>query len=197
MSKGKLDQIVYSNIVTWYGFYQKVSDEIREAVHAWIFNHPHIICYSDKQDTLLVPNPDDISGEKMRVGKWLIQIPITKLHQDLLSTGDLGFKFCLNDTVLVRNVVLSNVVVSIISPENMPPVGADSGTAITLAVMRISDESQSFIFDEIYRRSFIEYDPNQVIDVVEVVNEVEAIISDESSNGENLSDSDNEDDDDA
>ena len=97
------------------------------------------------------------------------------------------------DTVLVRNVVLSNVLVSTISPENMSPAGADTGTAIALAAMRISDESHSFIFDEIYRRSFMEYNPNQVIDVVEVVHEVEAVSSDESSNGENLSDSDDDD----
>ena len=63
----------------------------------------------------------------------------------------------------------------------MPPVAADSETAIKLAVMRVSDQSHSFIFNEIYRQSFIEYDPNQLIDVVEVeveVNGVEAVSSD-------------------
>ena len=64
------------------------------------------------------------------------------------------------DTVVVRNVVLADVVVNVISPENMPPAAANSGTAIELAAMRVSDKSHSFIFDEIYRRSFIEYDPN-------------------------------------
>ena len=80
----------------------------------------------------------------------------------------------------------------------MPPSGVDSETAIELAAMRISDKSHSFIFDEIYRRSFLEYDPNQIIDVVEVEevgNEVEAVSSDESSNDEYFSDSDNDDDD--
>ena len=102
------------------------------------------------------------------------------------------------DTVLVRNVVLANVVVNIISQENMPPPGVDSETAIELAAMRISDKSHSFIFDEIYRRSFLEYDPNQIIDVVEVEevgNEVEAVSSDESSNDEYFSESADDDDD--
>ena len=98
------------------------------------------------------------------------------------------------DTVLVRNVVLADVVANIISPDNMPPATTDLGTAIKLAAMRVSDESHSFIFDEIYPRLFIEYDPNQIIDVVEVVNEVEAVSSDESSNGEYLRDSDDDDD---
>ena len=91
-----------------------------------------------------------------------------------------------------------------ISPKNMPPVAADSERAIELAAMRVRDKSHSFIFDEIYHRSFIEYVPNQVIDGVEVeeqVNGVEAVISDESSDIEYVSDSDSDsyvdDDDDA
>ena len=102
------------------------------------------------------------------------------------------------DTVLVCIVVLADIVVNIISPENMPPAAVDSETAIKLAAMRVSDESHSFIFDEIYRRLFIEYDLNQINDVVEVeevVNEVEAVSSDESSNGVYFSDSDDDDDD--
>ena len=84
----------------------------------------------------------------------------------------------------------------------MPLVAADTETAIELAAMRVSDKSHSFIFDEIYCRLFIEYDPNQVIDVVEVEEEVdgvEAVSSDESSDIEYLSDSnvDNDGDDDA
>ena len=81
----------------------------------------------------------------------------------------------------------------------MLPAATNSGTAIELAAMRVSDKSHSFIFDEIYRRSFIEYDPSQIIDVVEVeeeVNGVEAVSSDESSDVEYLSDSDVDDDDD-
>ena len=54
------------------------------------------------------------------------------------------------DTVLVRNVVLAYMAVDIISLENMPPVAADSETAIELAAMRVSDKSYSFIFNEIY-----------------------------------------------
>ena len=88
------------------------------------------------------------------------------------------------ETVLIRNVVLPDVVVNIISPENMPPAAADSGTAINVAAMRASDEWHSFIFDEIYCWLFIEYDPNQIIDVIEVVNEVKTVSSDESNDRE-------------
>ena len=84
----------------------------------------------------------------------------------------------------------------------MPLVAADTETAIELAAMRVSDKSHSFIFDEIYCRLFIEYDPNQVTGMVEVEEEVdgvEAVSSDESRNIEYVSDSDvdNYDDDDA
>ena len=118
MSEGKLDQVVYSSIVTWYGFYQKVSNDIRKELHKWIFNHPHVISGPDKRDTLLVPNPDNIPGPKIRMGKWLIQIPITELHQDLLSTGDLGFKDCrnANGDVIIPDTALRELMLKIIRP---------------------------------------------------------------------------------
>ena len=91
--EGKLDEVNYSSIISRDGKYQKVSIYIRKELHKWIFKHPHVICCPDKQDTLLVPNPIDLSGELIRVAKWLLQIiPITELYQDLLSTGDQGFK---------------------------------------------------------------------------------------------------------
>ena len=94
MSEGKLNDVAYSSIVTRHGFYQKVSNEIRKELHKWIFQYPHVICCPDKLDTLLIPDPDDISGDKIRVAKWLLQIPITELNQDLLSMGNQGFQQC-------------------------------------------------------------------------------------------------------
>ena len=67
-----------------------------------------MICCPDKRDTLLIPDPDNISGEKKRMVKWLLQIPITELHQDFLSMGDLAFKECQNenDEVIIPDTAL-------------------------------------------------------------------------------------------
>ena len=47
----KLDQVLFSSIVTRHGFYQKVRNNIRKQLHKRIFKHPHFICYPDKRDT--------------------------------------------------------------------------------------------------------------------------------------------------
>ena len=65
------------------------------------------------------------------------------------------------------NVVLADVDVVPISPGNMPPTSANSEAATENNAMRVTDKSHSFIFDEIYRCSFIEYDPNQIINMLE------------------------------
>ena len=71
------------------------------------------------------------------------------------------------DTVLIRNVVLADVSVQFISPRNMPPSSCNTVSAMNNNAIKVGDKSHSFIFDEIYRRSFLEYDPDQIIDVEE------------------------------
>ena len=83
------------------------------------FKHPHVICCPDKQDTVLVSNPNNLSGDKIRVAKWLIQIPITELHQDLLSTGDQGFKLCRNEH---NDVIISDTALRALMPKRIRPM---------------------------------------------------------------------------
>ena len=119
VSEGKLDLVNYSSIITRVGKYQKVSDYIRKELHKLIFKHPHVICCPDKRDTLLVPNPKDLSGKPIRVAKWLLQIPITELHQDLLSTGDQGFKLCRNEE---GDVIIPDTALRALMPKRIRPM---------------------------------------------------------------------------
>ena len=119
MSEGKLNDVAYSSIVTRQGFYQKVSNEIRKELHKWIFQHPHVICCPDKRDTLLIIDPDNVDGEKIRVAKWLLQIPLTELHQDLLSTGDQGFKLCRNE---YGDVIIPDTALRELMPKQIKPM---------------------------------------------------------------------------
>ena len=117
VSEGKMGDVFFSSIVSRNGFYKKVSKEIIKKLHDWIFKHPHVIVCPDKRDTLLIPDPDNI-GETKRVAKWLLQIPVTELHQDLLSKGKLGFKQCRkeNGDVIIPDTALRELMPKQIRP---------------------------------------------------------------------------------
>ena len=69
--------------------YCKISSDLRELVIEWLHKHPHIIPSPIYNDTLILKNPSDPSI-KTRVAKYLHQISIRELHNDLLSEPPIG-----------------------------------------------------------------------------------------------------------
>jgi hypothetical protein len=63
--------------------YSKITVEIREKLHHWIMNHPHVIDSPISNDTVLILNPD--TNLKERVGKLLCEVSIRELHNDLIE----------------------------------------------------------------------------------------------------------------
>ena len=58
-------------------------------IQNWIIKHPSVVAYPIAKDTILVR--DMISGNKdRRVGKYLIQISIRELHNDLIKSKNEG-----------------------------------------------------------------------------------------------------------
>ena len=53
-------------------------------IHEWIIKHPFVVVSPISKDTILV---QDVTGKKnQRVGKYLIQISIRELHNDLIKS---------------------------------------------------------------------------------------------------------------
>ena len=76
-----LEMSDWSLIVSRDGFWQKVSQEIRDEVEKWIRNHHHVIHSPIAKDTVLVK--DDSTGEVVRKTKLILQCSIRELHCDL------------------------------------------------------------------------------------------------------------------
>ena len=84
-------------------------------IHEWIIKHPFVVVSPIAKDTILVR--DELTGKKnQRVGKYLIQIYIRELHNDLIKSKneeDLsevwnGNKILVSDTGL-RCIIPVNV----------------------------------------------------------------------------------------
>jgi hypothetical protein len=66
----------------------KVSVQLEEAFFKWLDNHDMVIQSLLASDTLPVSDQEN-PGNKKRMNKILLQIPVRELHNDLLSTDSL------------------------------------------------------------------------------------------------------------
>ena len=64
--------------------YSKVTPELIDYLHEWIVNYPQVVNSPISNDTLLVPNHKQ-PGKEIRVSKFLFQISINELHNNLIS----------------------------------------------------------------------------------------------------------------
>jgi hypothetical protein len=67
---------------------KKVSCQLEEAFLKWLDNHSIVIQNPLATDTLLVSDPEN-PGNKKRMNKILLQIPVRELHNDLVNTDPL------------------------------------------------------------------------------------------------------------
>jgi len=68
--------------------WQKISQDVRDKVYAWIVDHEMVVESPIANDALLKLNL--VTGEKERVPKLLLQIPVRELHNDLLKPVEEG-----------------------------------------------------------------------------------------------------------
>jgi hypothetical protein len=89
----------------------KVSVELEEAFLKWLDNHNMVIQSPLASDTLLVSDPEN-PGNKKRMNKILLQIPVRELHNDLLSTDPLiglsGVRDC-SGNILISDTKLRSM----------------------------------------------------------------------------------------
>ena len=64
---------------------KQINEELTRLIVSWVLHHPHVRDSPNMNDTLLMPN-----GE--RVGKKLLQIPVTTLHNDLADSQIEGIR---------------------------------------------------------------------------------------------------------
>jgi len=62
---------------------------IRQKLHDWILDHPHVIDSPITNDCLWIKDPEAPEGRR-RVGKLLLEISVRELHNDLLDTPENG-----------------------------------------------------------------------------------------------------------
>jgi hypothetical protein len=62
--------------------YSKITSEIKAGLDVWIRQLPNVRPSPITRDTLLIKNK--LTGEKERIGKLLLEIPVRKLHNDML-----------------------------------------------------------------------------------------------------------------
>ena len=68
--------------------YSKITTAIKEKLDIWIREHPNVRPSPITRDTLLIRNK--ATGEKERVGKLLLEIPVRDLHNDMLLPVNKG-----------------------------------------------------------------------------------------------------------
>jgi hypothetical protein len=69
--------------------HSKVTPIIRQKLHEWILDHPHVIDSPIAKDCLWIKDPEAPEGRK-RVGKLLLEISVRELHNDLVDTPENG-----------------------------------------------------------------------------------------------------------
>jgi hypothetical protein len=81
----------------------KVSVQLEEAFLKWLDNHNIVIQSPLASGTLLVSDPEN-PGNKIRMNKILLQIPVRELHNHLVSTNPLiglpGIRDCTGNTLI-------------------------------------------------------------------------------------------------
>ena len=68
--------------------YKTIQHEIREKIVDWILKHPHVKNSPISRDTILVLNPE--TNRKGIISKYLIEISIRELHDDLIKPPPTG-----------------------------------------------------------------------------------------------------------
>jgi hypothetical protein len=66
----------------------KITNAIKEKIDIWVREHPNVCPSPITRDTLLVKNK--VTGEKERIGKLLLEIPVRELHNDMLLPVNKG-----------------------------------------------------------------------------------------------------------
>lgn len=83
MKLTRREENVSWNIVEARRGHRKVTDAMRKALHEWILAHPRVVESPIANDTLLVKDP--ATGERVRVAKLLLEIPVRELHNDMIE----------------------------------------------------------------------------------------------------------------
>ena len=101
--------------------HRKVTEEIRMALHEWIFAHPRVVNSPIANDTLLVLNPQ--TGKKERTGKLLLEISVRELHNDLISTEQGGLVNGLGEARDDKGkVIISDTALRYLLPPQLKPM---------------------------------------------------------------------------
>ena len=82
------------------------------------------------------------------------------------------------EEIEVSRIVMAKVDIKPISLENIPPQKVRETVKHRVAV-RVTAESHSFIWDEINRREYLEYNPNRVYPVDQYLDEEEGRVEEE------------------
>ena len=77
--------------------YCKISSELRTAVVKWLLDHPHIIPSPIYNDTLFLKDASN-NNSKIRISKYLRQVSIRELHNNLLSDPPKGISEVYDDS---------------------------------------------------------------------------------------------------
>jgi hypothetical protein len=95
---------------------KKVSVELEEAFLKWLDNHNMVIQSPLASDTLLVSDPKS-PGNKKRMDKILLQVPVRELHNDPVGTAPLiglpGVRDCSG------NILISDTKLRLVLPKHL------------------------------------------------------------------------------
>ena len=75
--------------------FSKITELMKKQVLKWVLDHKHVVHSPISDDTVLVKNSE--SGQKERVPKLLLQVPVRELHNDLLMPANQGGLACARD----------------------------------------------------------------------------------------------------
>ena len=97
--------------------YSKVTPELIDYLHEWIVNYPQVVNSPISNDTLLVPNHKQ-PGKEIRVSKFLFQISICELHNDLIYWSSI---YQLKESIYesTRKPLISDIALYALMPKNV------------------------------------------------------------------------------
>jgi hypothetical protein len=91
---------------------------MRQALHAWIINHPNVIDSPIARDRLLITDPE--TGLKKRTGKLLLEISVRELHNALLEPSKKGGLACA--WTFIGDVLISDTALRYLLPPQLRPM---------------------------------------------------------------------------
>jgi hypothetical protein len=109
------NKVSFSRVLKQLGN-KKVSYQLEEVFLKWLDNHNMVIQSPLASDTLLVSDPGN-SGNKKRMNKISLQIPVMEFHSDLVSTDPLmglpGVRDCSG------NILISDTKLRLMLPKHL------------------------------------------------------------------------------